>query len=153
MTELAIIKSGELDAPDPYEQIGTAIALAELTWLAIRVEVPSTGFLSVFKGFPSIFVTSLAVVTVLVWARSRGKLLELPVFQDFSHNPWLIVLAHLGAFGFFFGLTIFVTEGDALSSPSAIFWVLAWAATGLGAGAFWMLAAMPARVKGSHLEL
>ena len=27
------------------------IALAELTWLAIRVEVPSTGFLSVFKGF------------------------------------------------------------------------------------------------------
>jgi len=108
--------------------------------------VPSTGFLSFFKGFPSIFVTSLAVVTVLVWARSRGKLRELPVFQDFSHNPWLIVLAHLGAFGFFFGLTIFVTEGDALSSPSAIFWVLAWAATGLGAGVFWMLAAMPARV-------
>jgi len=29
------------------------IALAELTWLAIRVEVPGTGFLSIFKGFPS----------------------------------------------------------------------------------------------------
>ena len=29
------------------------IALAELTWLAIWVEVPATGFLSVFKGFPS----------------------------------------------------------------------------------------------------
>ena len=124
----------------------TAIALAELTWLAIRVEVPSTGFLSYFKGFPSIFVTSLAVVTVLVWASSRGKLLELPVFQDFSHNPWLMVLAHLGAFGLFFWLTIFVTEGDAVSSPLAVFWVLAWAATGLGAGVFWMLAAMPARV-------
>lgn len=124
----------------------TAIALAELTWLAIRVEVPSTGFLSCFKGFPSIFVTSLAVVTVLVWASSRGKLLELPVFQDFSHSPWLMVLAHLGAFAPFFWLTIFVTEGDAVSSPLAVFWVLAWAATGLGAGVFWMLAAMPARV-------
>ena len=80
------------------------IALAELTWLAIRVEVPSTGFLSYFKGFPSIFITSLAVVTVLVWARSRGKLRELPIFQDFSHNPWPMVLAHLGAFASFFGL-------------------------------------------------
>jgi hypothetical protein len=35
------------------------IALAELTWLAIRVEAPGTGFLSIFKGFSSIFVTSL----------------------------------------------------------------------------------------------
>ena len=50
------------------------IALAELTWLAIRVEVPATGPLSVFKGFPSIFLTSLAVVTVLVWARSLGTI-------------------------------------------------------------------------------
>jgi hypothetical protein len=53
------------------------IALAEFTWLAIRVEVPATGLLSVFKGFPSIFVTSLAVVTVLVWARFRGNGAEL----------------------------------------------------------------------------
>jgi hypothetical protein len=45
--------------------------MAELTWLAIRVEVPSRGFLSLFKGFPSIFITSLAVVTVLVWASSQ----------------------------------------------------------------------------------
>ena len=122
------------------------IALVELTWLAIRVEVPSRGFLSYLKGFPSIFVTSLAVVTVLVWATSRGKLLELPVFHDFSHNPWFMVLAHLGAFSLFFWLTIFVAEGDALSSPLAVFWVFAWAATGLGAGVFWMLAALPARV-------
>ena len=50
-----------------------------------------------------------------------------------------------GAFALFFWLTIFVTEGDAVSSPFAVFWVLAWAATGLGAGVFWMLAAMPAR--------
>ena len=90
----------------------TVIALAELTWLAIRIEVPSTGFLSCFKGFPSIFITSLAVVTVLVWASSRGKLLELPVFQDFPDSPCLMVLAHLGAFGSFFWLTIFVTEGE-----------------------------------------
>jgi len=124
----------------------TAMALAELTWLAIRVEMPSTGFLSFFKGFPSIFVTSLAVVTVLVWASSRGKLLELSVFKDFSHNPCFMVLAHLGAFGPFFGLTIFVAEGGAVSSPLAVFWVLAWGATGLAAGIFWMLAVMPARV-------
>ena len=124
----------------------TVIALAELTWLAIRIGVPSTGFLSLFKGFPSIFVTSLVVVTVLVWASSRGKLLELPIFQDFSHSPWLMVLAHLGTFGPFFWLTIFVTEGDAVSSHFAVYWILAWAATGLVAGVFWTLAAMPARV-------
>lgn len=124
----------------------TAMALAELTWLAIRVEMPSTGFLSYFKGFPSIFVTSLAVVTVLVWASSRGKLLQLPVFQDLSHNPWVMVLAHFCAFGLFFWLTIFVAERHVLSSPLAVFWIFAWAATGLGAGVFWLLAAMPLRV-------
>jgi hypothetical protein len=85
----------------------TAVALAELTWLAIRIEVPSTGFLSIFKNFPSIFVTSLSVVTVLVWASSRGKLLEIPVFQDFPQNPWRMVLAHWGAFALFFWLLLF----------------------------------------------
>jgi hypothetical protein len=29
-----------------------AIAMAELTWLAMRVEMPAAGFLSYFKGFP-----------------------------------------------------------------------------------------------------
>ena len=51
----------------------------------------------------------------------------------------------MGAFAPFFWLTIFVAEGEAVSSPLAVFWVFAWAATGLGAGVFWMLAAMPAR--------
>jgi len=111
------------------------IALAELTWLAIWVEVPATGFLSVFKGFPSIFITSFAVVTVLVWARSRGKLRDLPIFQDFSHNPWPMVLAHLGAFALFSHFTIFVAEGDASASDLAVYWILAWAATRLGGGA------------------
>jgi len=37
----------------------------------IRVEVPAIGLLSISRGFPSIFITSLAVVTVLVWARFR----------------------------------------------------------------------------------
>ena len=54
-------------------------------------------------------------------------------------------LAHVGAFAVFFWLTIFVTEGNGLSSQLAIYWVLAWAVTGLGAGVFWLLAAMPAR--------
>jgi len=121
------------------------IALVELTWLAIRVEVPATGPLSVFKGFPSIFLTSLAVVTILVWARSRGKLRELPIFQNFSHKPWLTVLAHVGAFVFFSWLTILVTEGDEMSSQLAVYWILAWAATGLCTGVFWLLAAMPVR--------
>jgi hypothetical protein len=80
------------------------IALAEVTWLSIRIEAPPAGLLSYTKGFPSIFVTSLAVATVLGWARYRGRLLELPIFQDFSHNPWGMVLAHLGAFAAFFYL-------------------------------------------------
>jgi hypothetical protein len=88
----------------------TAIALAELTCLAIRVEVPSIGFLSYFKGFPSIFLTSLAVVAVLGWLRSRGKLGELGVFQDFSHSPWLMIMVHLGAFTLFLELTVLVTN-------------------------------------------
>ena len=121
------------------------IALAELTWLAIRIMLPETGFLFYFKGFPSVFITSLAFITILVWASSREKQLELPVLNDFSHNPWLMILAHVVFFGFFFKLTIFVAEGDALSSPSAIFWASTWGATGLGAGVCWLLAAMPAR--------
>jgi exosortase E/protease (VPEID-CTERM system) len=121
------------------------IALAEVTWLAIRVEMPATGFLSGFKGFPSIFITSLAVVTVLIWARSRGRLLALQIFQDFSHNPLPMVLAHWGAFAVFFWLTIVVSEGDAVSSSWAVYWLLAWAVTGVGAGVFWLLAAMPVR--------
>jgi exosortase E/protease (VPEID-CTERM system) len=121
------------------------IALAELTWLKIRFQMPSTGILSLFQGYVFIFVTSLAVVAVLVWASSRGKLLQLPIFQEYSHNPWPMVLAHWAAFALFFGFTIFVAEGDATSSPLAVFWVLAWAGVGLGAGVFWMLAAMPAK--------
>jgi len=112
------------------------IALAELTWLAIRVEVPATGPLSIFKGFPSIFLTSLAVVTVLVWARSRGKLHELPIFQSSPHNPWMMSLAHVVTFAFFFCLTIFVAEEDTTSSESAFLGILAWAVMGLGAGAY-----------------
>ena len=79
------------------------IALAELTWLAIRVEMPAAGFLSFLKGFPSIFITSLAVVTVLGWAQARGRLLALQIFQNFSHNPLPMVLAHWGAFAVSFG--------------------------------------------------
>lgn len=79
-----------------------AIALAELTWLAIRVEGPSTGYLSYFKGLPSIFVISLAVVTVPAWARFRGNLLELPIFQHNSHSPWRMLLSHWGSFASFF---------------------------------------------------
>jgi hypothetical protein len=133
-----VVKSG-ISNRTQMRWVGLAVlALAELTWLAIRVEVPGAGFLSVFKGFPSIFITSLAVVAVLVWARSRGKLSGLPIFKDLSHNPWPMVLAHVGAFALFFWLTIFVAEGDALSSGLAVYWGLAWAATGLGAGVFWM---------------
>jgi exosortase E/protease (VPEID-CTERM system) len=123
-----------------------AVALAEMTWLAIRVEVPSTGFLSIFKGFPSIFVTSLTVVAVLGWVLSKGTGIGLPGLRESSHSLWLMVVVHLGVFAHFFWLTIFMTEREAVSSPLAGFWLLAWAATGLGAGVSWMLAAMPARV-------
>jgi exosortase E/protease (VPEID-CTERM system) len=117
-----------------------------LPWLKIRFQMPSTGFLSLFQGYVFIFVTSLAAITVLVWASSQGKLLQLPIFQEYSHNPWRMVLAHWGAFASFFWVTISLTEGRAVSSPLAVFWVLAWAATGLAAGFFWMLlAAMPAK--------
>jgi hypothetical protein len=54
----------------------------------------------------------LAVATVLGWARYRGRLLELPIFQDFSHRSWPFVLAQLGAFAGFFWLTILIFEGD-----------------------------------------
>jgi hypothetical protein len=119
------------------------IALAQLTWLAIRVEMPAAGFLSFLKGFPSFFITSLAVVSVLGWAQARGRLLALHIFQNFSHNPLPMVLAHWGAFAVFFWLTIVVSEGDAVSSSWAVYWLLAWAATGVCAGVFWLLAAMP----------
>jgi exosortase E/protease (VPEID-CTERM system) len=122
------------------------IALVELTGLAMRITLPLTGYLSYLRGSIAVFITSLAFVAILVWAAWRGKLLELPVFHDSSHNPWFMILAHVGAFMSFFWLSIFAAEGDAVSSPLTVFWVFPWAATGLGAGFFWLLAAMPARV-------
>jgi exosortase E/protease (VPEID-CTERM system) len=121
------------------------IALAELTWLAKRVEVLPTSYLSCLKGFPSIFVISLAVVTVLVWAFFRRKLLEVPNVQEFSCTPWRMILAHWITFASFFWLTLFLSEGEGVSSPSAAFWALAWIVTGLSAGVFWLLAIFPAR--------
>jgi hypothetical protein len=66
------------------------IALVEGVWLAIRIEAPSTGFLSYPKGFPSIFVTSRALVMLLGWVGARARLLLFPTFQNFPHNPWPI---------------------------------------------------------------
>jgi exosortase E/protease (VPEID-CTERM system) len=122
------------------------IGIAEVVCISLRIEAPSSGFLSYTKGLPSIFVTSLAVVTILGWVRARGRVLDLPIFQDqdLSHRPWRMVLAQLGAFAAFFWLTILVFEGGLNSPPFPIFLTLAWVFTGLAAGVFWVLAAMPA---------
>lgn len=87
------------------------VALAEVVWLAIPIEAPSTGFFSYNKGFPSIFVTSLAVVALLAWVYARERLLSIPTFQNLSHNPWPPILVHVGAFAAFFWLTILLMEG------------------------------------------
>jgi exosortase E/protease (VPEID-CTERM system) len=121
------------------------MALGELTWLSIRIVAPETGLLSYTQGIPSIFVTSLAVVIILGWARCRGRLLELPFFQEFPHRSWPFVLSHLVSFAAFFFLTIFIFEDDLGSSNFYAIWIIAWAATGLGTGVFWMFAAMPAK--------
>ena len=47
------------------------MALAEGVWLAIRIEAPSPGFLSYPKGFPSVFVTSPALMMLLGWAEAH----------------------------------------------------------------------------------
>ena len=49
------------------------LALAEVTWLAIRIEAPATGFRSSAKGLPYIFVTSVVIVLILAWARAGGQ--------------------------------------------------------------------------------
>ena len=121
------------------------IALVELTWLAIRVEAPGVGFLSYAKGIPSIFITSLAVVLILGWAGSRGRVRDLAILHDVSSASWRMVLAQLGAFAAFFWLTISVFENDVTSSTFAALWIITWAATGFAAGVFWLLAALPAR--------
>ena len=121
------------------------MALAELIWLAKRVELPPTGVLSYFKGFPSIFVISLAVVTILVWNRFRSQRSGFPIVQELSRNPWRMIIAHWSAFISFFEVTLFLAEGGGVSSPFAVGWVMAWMATGLGAGVFWLLAIFPAR--------
>jgi exosortase E/protease (VPEID-CTERM system) len=120
------------------------IALAELVWLAVRIEAPP-GLLSYTKGLPSIFITSLAVVLILGWARSYGRLRELPIFHEYPRTSWRMVLAHIGVFAAFFWLTISVFENDVTSSTFAVLWILAWAATGFATGVFWLLAALPAR--------
>jgi len=122
------------------------IALVELTWLAIRIEAPSVGLLSYAKGVPSIFITSLAVVLILGWAGSHGKVRNLPIFQDASPTSWPLVLCHIGTFAAFSWLTICVFEDGVTSSAFAALWILAWAAMGFATGVFWLLAALPARV-------
>ena len=119
------------------------IALAELTWMAIRIEAPSTGLLSYTKGLPSIFITSLAGAMILGWACLFGRVRELPVFQEDRHNAGLMVLVQLGCFAAFFWLTIWVFEGDWASAPAL--WILAWVVVGFATGTFWLLAALPAR--------
>jgi exosortase E/protease (VPEID-CTERM system) len=121
------------------------LALAELTWLAIRIQAPDVGFLSYAKGIPSIFITSLAIVLILGWAGSHGRVRELPILHDVSPAFWPMVLAQLGAFAAFSRLTISVFENDATSSTFAALWILAWAATGFATGVFWLLAAARAR--------
>jgi exosortase E/protease (VPEID-CTERM system) len=121
------------------------VALAEVTWLAIRIQAPSTGLLSYAKGLPSIFITSLAIVMILAWARSYGRVRELPVLRDASPISWSMGLAQLGAFAVFSWLTISVFENDVTSSSLATLLILAWVATGFVTGVFWLLAAMPAR--------
>jgi len=119
-------------------------ALVEGGWLAIRIETPSTGFLSYPNGFPSIFVTSRALVRLLGWVGAHARLLLFPTFQNFLHNPWPMVLAHAGAFGAFFWVTIALMDDHRAVSQLTVFWALAWGATGIGVGAFWLLALMPA---------
>jgi exosortase E/protease (VPEID-CTERM system) len=139
------VNSGILNSP-LMRWVGlVVIALAEVTWLAIRIEAPSTGLLSYTKGLPSIFITSLVVVTVLGWARSYGRGHELPVFHEAAPASWLMVLAQLGCFAAFYWLTISVFENNVTSSHFASLWVFAWTAAGLATGVFWLLAAMPAR--------
>jgi hypothetical protein len=93
------------------------LALAEVAWLAIRIQAPDVGLLSYAKGLPSIFITSLAVVLVLGWARSYGRVREVPVFHDASPTLWPMVLAQVGAFAAFACLTISVFENGVASSP------------------------------------
>lgn len=121
------------------------IALAELAWLSIRIEAPSTGLLYYTKGFPSIFIISLAITTILGWVAARGKILKLPIFRDCFHQHWWMVLPQLGAFVVFAWLTILVFEGYLESSHFPALWILGWVATGFAAGAFWIIAAIPAR--------
>jgi predicted permease len=103
------------------------------------------GLLSYAKGLPSIFTTSLAVVMVLAWARSYGRVRDLPVFRHVSPISWSMVLAQVGAFAAFAWLTISVFENGVTSPTFAALWILAWAAMGFATGVLWLLAALPAR--------
>ena len=131
--------------PLPRSVALCVLAFVELTWLTIRVEVPATGFLSVFKGFPSIFITSVAIVCTLLWALSRRKIWNIPTILGTSHNPWPMLFFHWVAFVLFAWLSILITETSTITSDSAISLNTAWICTGLTVGAFFMLAVFPIR--------
>jgi exosortase E/protease (VPEID-CTERM system) len=129
------------------------LALTELVWLSMRFDFyPLSGkaiwwaeWVSHANMFASIVLASLAAGVVVGWARARGRLREGLKFRDLSYKSWLLVLAQLTAFAVFSWLSIIVAENNVESSNFADLWILAWAAAGLGAGIFWLLAAMPAR--------
>ena len=123
------------------------LAAAELAWLAIQIQPPSTGLLSYTKGLPSIFITTLAVAMILGWARSYGSLREVPILHDVFCASWPLVLCHLGAFAAYSWLAMSVFEGKIMSSAFPDLWLAVWDMTGFAAGVFLLLAALPARVK------
>jgi exosortase E/protease (VPEID-CTERM system) len=120
------------------------LALAEVTWLAIRIEAPATGLRSYAKGLPSIFITSLVIVLILAWARSH-IMRTLPRMNDVPRPSWWTVLAQMAAFAAFSFCTISIFEHQGASSGMGALLLLAWMITGLAAGVMWLLALMPAR--------
>jgi exosortase E/protease (VPEID-CTERM system) len=153
-SEKKSVNSGILNSPLMRWGGLAVIALAELTWLSIRIEFFTlsgkvgwwTGPLSHANVFTSIGLASLASGGIIVWSCTRPRVSERVSFQETRYRRWPLILVQLVLFAAFFRLSIFVVEGEIGSSQFSGFWILVWFVTGSAAVVFWLLAALPAHV-------
>jgi exosortase E/protease (VPEID-CTERM system) len=89
---------------------------------------------------PRVSIPVVVAMLLFGGARLRAEWLRHFDRTDRPHQPWLPLLAHLGAFALFAWVTMFIYGRDLNDSAHPGGWVIAWFGTGLIALACWAAA-------------
>ena len=123
----------------PWGWLGL-LAFVELVSLFVRIN-----FQRLPDLFASIVLASMAAVAVIGWSHAHVREPSPVSLQGPPYKPWPFVLAQLTAFVVCLWLSSHMPKGDTRFQHLWGLWLFALASTGLAAGVFWLLVAMPAR--------